>query len=96
MPRAGFAINGKKTRGLMGELGLQGQAPQGKVPTTQPNQVWVRDETYLGLNLDFVYLAIIMEVFTRQIRGWHLSRSLEQALTLTALQKALHNQRFRQ
>ncbi len=110
MRRAGFSINGKKTRRLMNELGIKGQASKRKVRTTwrnpclpsypnlvlqlsvsQPNQVWVSDVTYIRLQLDFVYLAVIMDVFTRQIRGWHLAKSLEQALTLTALQKALHN-----
>jgi transposase InsO family protein len=38
---------------------------------------------------EWVYLAIIMDVYTRAIRGWHLSRSLEGELTLTALQGAL-------
>lgn len=56
---------------------------------THPDQVWVSDITYVRLRQDFVYLAVIMDVFTRRIRGWHLQRSLEQALTLTALGKAL-------
>ena len=38
-------------------------------------------------------LAVIMDVFTRAIRGWHLDRSLDQNLTLTALRKALETQR---
>jgi putative transposase len=38
-----------------------------------------------------VYLAVLMDVFTRAIRGWHLDRSLNQNLTLTALQKALQS-----
>jgi transposase InsO family protein len=38
---------------------------------------------------EFVYLAVIMDVFTRCIRGWHLARSLDQELTLTALKRAL-------
>jgi putative transposase len=54
-----------------------------------PDQVWVADITYVRLKHDFVYLAVIMDVFTRAIRGWHLDRSLDQSLTLTALQKAL-------
>ena len=54
-----------------------------------PDQVWVSDVTYIRLQQDFVYLAIIMDVYTRVIRGWHLSRSLDQALTLTALRRAL-------
>ena len=54
-----------------------------------PNQVWVSDITYIRLQNEFVYLAVIMDVFTRRIRGWHLSRSLDQTLTLTACQMAL-------
>lgn len=38
---------------------------------------------------DFVYLAVILDVFTRCVRGWHLSRSLDRELTLTALRRAL-------
>jgi len=52
-------------------------------------QVWVADITYIELEHECVYLAVIMDVFTRAIRGWHLARSLEQALTLTALDRAL-------
>jgi len=55
----------------------------------QPDQVWVGDITYIRLRTGFVYLAVLMDVFTRQLRGWELSRSLEQALTLTALERAL-------
>ncbi len=54
-----------------------------------PEQVWVADITYIQLERECVYLAVIMDVFTRAIRGWHLARSLEQELTLTALDRAL-------
>lgn len=47
------------------------------------------DITYVRLQAEFVYLAVLMDVYTRSIRGWHLARSLEQSLTLTALQRAL-------
>jgi transposase InsO family protein len=56
---------------------------------TRPDQVWVSDITYIRLQLEFVYLAIIMDVFTRSIRGWCLSHTLDQELTLTALRSAL-------
>jgi putative transposase len=56
---------------------------------TRPDQVWVADITYIRLRREFVYLAILMDVFTRAIRGWHLSRSLDQGLTLAALERAL-------
>jgi putative transposase len=55
----------------------------------RPEQVWVSDITYIRLRYDFVYLAVIMDVFTRGIRGWHLGRSLDHTLTLTALHRAL-------
>jgi transposase InsO family protein len=47
------------------------------------------DITYVRLARDFVYLAVIMEVFTRCVCGWHLSCSLDRELTLTALRRAL-------
>ena len=56
---------------------------------TRPNQVWVADITYIRLRREFVYLAILMDVFTRTIRGWHLGRDLDQGLTLAALERAL-------
>ena len=55
----------------------------------RPDQVWVSDVTYIRLCHGFVYLAVIMDVFTRGIRGWHLGRSLDHTLSLTALQRAL-------
>ena len=54
-----------------------------------PDQVWVSDITYVRLRSEFVYLAVILDVFTRGIRGWQLGRSLDQALTMTALKRAL-------
>lgn len=56
---------------------------------TRPDHVWVADITYIRLRREFVYLAILMDVFTRSIRGWHLSRGLDQGLTLAALERAL-------
>jgi putative transposase len=55
----------------------------------RPEQVWVADITYIRLAHGFVYLAVIMDVFTRNVRGWHLGQSLDQSLTLLALQRAL-------
>jgi putative transposase len=43
----------------------------------RPDQVWVGDITYIRLQQDFVYLAVLMDVFTRSIRGWHLARSMD-------------------
>lgn len=59
------------------------------VVVERPDQVWVGDITSIRLQQAFVYLAVLMDVFTRSIRGWHLARSMDQSLTLTALHTAL-------
>jgi transposase InsO family protein len=56
---------------------------------SRPDEVWVADITYVRLEREFVYLAVIMDMFTRAVRGWHLSRSLDRQLTRTALRRAL-------
>ena len=56
---------------------------------TYPEQVWVCDITWIHLRQEDVYLAVIMDVFTRSIRGWYLGRSLDHGLTLEALRCAL-------
>jgi len=57
----------------------------------KPDQVWVADVTYIRLGQGFVYLAALMDVFTRSIRGWHLSRHLDADLTRTVLENALQD-----
>ena len=59
----------------------------------RPDQVWVADITYVRLKEDFVYLAVLMDVFTRVIRGWHLGTGLDQELTLAALRLGLEHSR---
>lgn len=53
------------------------------------NQVWVGDITYVRLKGQFVYVSVLMDVFTRMIRGWQVSRDLTEPLTLKPLQHAL-------
>jgi transposase InsO family protein len=60
---------------------------------TRPDQVWVADITYVRVRVEFVYLAAVMDVFTRCVRGWEVSRSLDQGLTLAALRRALRRGR---
>jgi len=59
----------------------------------RPDQVWVADITYVRLKEDFVYLAVLMDMFTRVIRGWHLGTGLDQELTLAALRRGLEHSR---
>ena len=65
---------------------------QGRV-ACQPDEIWVADITYVRMRTDFVYLAVLMDVFTRSIRGWELGRTLEGSLTLRALRRALEQGR---
>ncbi len=62
-----------------------------QIEITSPEHVWVCDITYVRLGAGFVFLAIVMDVFTRLIRGWQLSKAIDQELTLTALRMALSN-----
>jgi putative transposase len=55
----------------------------------RPNQLWVADITYIRLRSEFVYLAVILDAFSRRVVGWALSRHIDTALTLAALEKAL-------
>jgi len=53
------------------------------------NQVWVSDITYIRLGKGFVYLAVIMDLFSRRCIGWALSRNPDSQLTLDALNRAI-------
>ena len=53
------------------------------------DQVWVGDITYVRLKDDFIYVCLLMDVFTRMIRGWQVSQHLTQSLTLKPLEVAL-------
>ena len=74
---------------------LQGDKPWSNrledLEISHQDQVWVADITYVRLKQRFVYLALLMDVFTRMIRAWHLSRHLNTSLTLETLQDALRH-----
>ena len=57
------------------------------------DQLWVADLTYIRLELEFVYLAVILDAFSRRVIGWALDRTLEAELTLQALRMALAQRR---
>jgi transposase InsO family protein len=59
----------------------------------QPDQVWVADITYIRLQQEFIFLAVVLDVFTRSVRGWALSRQIDQQLSLAALQMGLQARR---
>ncbi len=53
------------------------------------DQLWVADITYIRLEAEFVYLAVILDAFSRRVIGWSLDRTLEDSLTIGALRMAL-------
>lgn len=55
-----------------------------------PNQLWVADLTYVATWAGFVYVAFVVDVFSRRIVGWRVSPSLRTDLALDALEQALH------
>jgi len=57
------------------------------------DQLWIADITYIRLELEFVYLAVILDAFSRREIGWALDRTLEAELTLRALHMALLRRR---
>lgn len=58
------------------------------VPTAI-NQLWVADITYIRLRTEFIYLAVVLDAFSRRVIGWALGRTLEAELAVTALRMAL-------
>ena len=53
------------------------------------NQLWVADITYIRLRTEFVYLAVVLDAFSRRVIGWALGRTLEAELAVAALRMAL-------
>ena len=57
------------------------------------NQLWVADITYVRLRLEFVYVAVILDVYSRRVVGWSVQKQIDTALTLEALDMALAQRR---
>jgi len=56
---------------------------------TDINQLWVADITYVRLKQEFIYLAVILDVYSRRVIGWNISRELDSAIAIEALERAL-------
>ncbi len=61
---------------------------------TALNQLWIADITYIRLRSEFVYLAVILDAYSRRVIGWALSRRIDTELTLAALRMALSQRQF--
>jgi len=60
-----------------------------RMKLTGVNQLWVADITYIQVWREFVFLAVVLDAFSRKVVGWELSRSLSSGLALRALEKAI-------
>jgi putative transposase len=60
-----------------------------RMKLTGMNQLWVADITYIRLKKEFVYLAVVLEAFSRKVVGWALDRTLASRLPITALEQAI-------
>jgi putative transposase len=60
-----------------------------RMKLTAINQLWVADITYIRLGIEFVYLAVVLDRFSRRVVGWALERSLAARLAVTALEQAI-------
>ena len=66
-----------------------------RMKLTGINQLWVADITYIRLKAEFVYLAVILDAFSRKVVGWALDRTLASRLTVAALEQAIAQRRPR-
>jgi transposase InsO family protein len=60
-----------------------------------PDQLWVADITYIRLESEFVYLAVVLDAWSRRVIGWNVDRHLRTELALGALQQALQQRRVK-
>jgi putative transposase len=61
----------------------------GRMKLTGMNQLWVADITYIRLKKEFVYLAVVLDSFSRKVVGWALDRTLAARLPIAALEQAI-------
>ena len=60
----------------------------GSMTLTGIDQLWIADITYIRLEMEFVYLAVVLDAFPRRVIGWALDRNLEDDLAIAALEMA--------
>ena len=103
--REGQTVNTKRVRRILKELGVQRKIGQVRIRTTdsshpnlvqgiqltQPDQAWMADVTYIRVDSNFIFLAVMLDGYSRAVRGWALWRDLTKELTLRALRMALQS-----
>jgi putative transposase len=91
-------VRSKKKRTTTAEGG--GQQPidlvERKFEASGPNRLWVCDFTYVWTTAGFVYVAFVIDIFSRRIVGWRLHSSMRTELTLDALEMAIFSRGARE
>ena len=64
-----------------------------RMEVTAINQLWVADMTYIRLRTEFVFLAVVIDKFSRKVVGWAISQTLDSQLTLAALRLAIETRK---
>jgi putative transposase len=82
--RSAFVATTDSDHELLVHLNLAGRMQLSRI-----NQLWVADITFVKLQQEFVYLAVILDAFSRKVVGWALDRTLAAQLAITALQNAI-------
>src|SRR6266545_1691860 len=81
-------VRDHRSRARTHACSLPRNGEQARVPS-RPNQLWVADLTYVATWSGFVYVALVIDAFSRFIVGWQASRSLRTDLALDALEMAI-------
>ena len=86
-----LAARGKKAFRPRTTLAGEGAAPNliKELEASAPDQIWVSDITYVATLEGWLYLAVILDLFSRRVVGWKLGESLEAELVVAALRNAL-------
>jgi len=61
--------------------------------TKQPNQVWVGDVTFIATRKGWLYLAVLLDLYSRKVIGWAMAERIDRRLSLDALEMALHQRK---
>jgi len=83
---SGKRVSSRTTKSLQGEKPWSNLIEN--VEVSREDQVWVADMTYVRLKGRFIYLAVLMDVFTRMIKAWQIHQHLNPSLTLKPLEEA--------
>ena len=76
-------------RGLMPSFGYASNLLDQNFTASKPNEKWVVDISYIATIRGWVYLAVVMDLYSRRIVGWHMSDRMKQDLALEALKMAI-------